>query len=230
MKSRLILVFIITSLTFQSKETFSQVYDVQIILDKIVCRKAVELWPDTQDDLFGKIDIVSYVVNDKNGVRKKNGYFKGTPDFYNSITNNSISGNVLWNKSKEYPLQMATGQTMTSGASFTVSNLNLSQILSFEFLVGGVVSDAEIRDVRYQPCTSCGFNFAEGTSLFGAALNYRLLKMSNYKSQIEAIVSGTSKNLKMGDDNYFQLDFYETDQNSAHVQFFFKIKITNRSL
>ena len=230
MKSKLIcFVLMVWGISFSAISSFSQKFDVQITLDKIACKKAVELWPDTQDDLYGKIDIVSYVMNAATGAREKYGYYKGTPSFYNELTAKSLSGNILWTKREDSPLRLATGQTVTSGAGLTISNLTLSQVLSIEFLVGGVLHDDEVVNIRYQPCTSCGFNFAEGSSLLGSALNYRIMKLSSYQSQIESITTGTSKFLKIGDDQYFQLDFFETDQNSAHVQFVFTLFVTKRS-
>jgi hypothetical protein len=206
----------------------AQSYDVQVILDKIVCKKAVELWPDTQDDLFGKIVIQSYVVKNSSGVLTKSGIYTGTPDFYNSLSLIGSLPTVMWEKPRTNPLKLATGQSVLSGASLSLTNLSLSQLLSFEFLVGGFVDEENVIDIRYQPCTSCGFNFASGSSGVGQALNYRLVKLYSYQTQIKAISKGTSKFLIIGDDQYFQLDFFEGDQNSAHVQFLFKIKVTNK--
>ena len=221
---RVICFFIFTSISVAK----AQVYDVQVILDKIVCKKAVELWPDTQDDFFGKINILSYVVNNTSGVRTKYGTYKGTPDFYNSLPAISMLPRVMWEKPESNTLKLATGQSVLSGASFSLTNLSLAQLLSFEFLVGGLVYDEDAIDVRYQPCSSCGFNFASGSSGFGSALNYRLVKLYSYQTQIKALANGTSKFLLIGDDQFFQLDFFEGDQNSAHVQFLFKLKVTNR--
>lgn len=215
---------------FSFTSASAQVYDVQVILNKIVCKKAVELWPDTQDDLTGKIDIVSYVAKNAAGVLKKNGNYKGTPAFYNELTAGSISSNILWSKTGETALRLGTGQSVSSGAGFSFNNFSLTQLLSLEFLLGGYISDDEIIPVRYQPCTTCAFNFASGSSGFGSALNYRLIKMSGYQAQLDGMANGTSKYLQFGDDQIMQLDYFESDQNSAHVQFLFKVKVTKKAL
>lgn len=229
MKQNSVYVWAISIILFSTVSVAkAQVYDVQVVLDKITCKKAVELWPDTQDDLYGKINILSYVVNNTSGVRTKYGNYKGTPDFYNSLSERSLSPRIMWEKPESNPLKLATGQSVSSGASFSLTDLSLTQLLSFEFLIGGYIYDEDAIDVRYQPCSSCGFNFASGSSGFGSALNYRLVKLSSYQTQIRAIAKGSSKFLIIGDDQFFQLDFFEGDQNSAHVQFLFKIKVTNR--
>lgn len=229
MKFKQLHVWVICVLFFSSvSDAKAQLYDVQVILDKIVCKKAVELWPDTQDDLFGKITILSYVVNNISGVKTKYGSYNGSPDFYNSLPVTNMLPRVMWEKPRSNTLRLATGQSVLSGASFSLTNLYINQLLSFEFLVGGLVEEENAIDIRYQPCSSCGFNFASGSSGAGQALNYRLVKLSSYETQIKAISRGTSKFLIIGDDQFFQLDFFEGDQNSAHVQFLFKIKVTHR--
>jgi hypothetical protein len=222
-----LLLSIILVIAFASSAS-AQLYDVEVILDKILCKKAVEMWPDTQDDLFGEIRIESFVLNNASGVKKKYGPFDGTPDFYNSYTASAITGNILWSKPKENPLLLATGQSVRSGASYAFRDLTLTRALSIEFLIGGYLYDKEITTIRYQPCTTCAFNFSSTGDGFGSANNFRLMKLSSYKGQIETMATGTSKFLTIGTDQFFQLDFYETDPNSAHVQFFLKIKVTKK--
>lgn len=216
-------------LSMYANKATAQVYDVDIILDKILCKKAVEFFGDTYDDLAGSITIQSYVINDFNGVKKKYGFFAGTPDFYNSMSTSSMVGNTLWSRGNYNPLKMATGQTESIMTVYTLNNLSLSRLLSFEFLIGGHLDDIEpLILIGYQPCTTCTYNFSPTRSGSGSKLNYRLMKLSSYKSQIEMMATGTSKFLTIGTDQTFQLDFYESDTNSAHVQFILKIKVSKK--
>ncbi len=202
----------------------AQQYDFEIILDKIVCKKAVELWPDTQDDLFGFISIGSYVIKNTSGVLQKsaisNTYF--SPSFYNELPFQPYIPFLFWSKSKDTPLRLATGQSLMSGVSYKLTALNITQLMSLELLVGGQLSDVEMIPIRYQPCSTCAFSTSVNS-------NYRLVKLSSYESQINSMTTGTAKFLQIGADQVMQLDFFETDPNSAHVQFLFKIKITKKA-
>ena len=81
--------------------------------------------------------------------------------------------------------------------------------------MGGNLSDDDLITVKYQNCNECG-------------TTYRLVRMSDFSGQINTIAAGSSKLMKVGSDNILELNFYEGDSNSSHIQCQFNIKVTRK--
>lgn len=186
----------------------AQLYDVEVKLVRIKCLKVVEAPFDTEEDIFGSTYISAYRMKDANGRMQSVGCCflgAGGQNYHFRFFTNV--GNT--------PYKLGLNESRTFGTYYTFRGMTMTQLLSLEFGLGGNISDAELVPVRYQNCNECGDD-------------YRLVRMSDFKSQFETLAAGASKLMKVGSDNIMELNFYEGDANSSHIQLQFNIKVTRK--
>lgn len=192
----------------------AQNYDVEVKLVRMKCLKVVEAPFDNEEDIHGGIFLPAYQMKDASGSVKKYGCcFLGAPD------PNYIFTFFAQKDPKFFPgekaIQLGLNESRTFNTYYTFRNITRDQLLSLEFGLGGRIYDEDFRTVSYQNCNECGNT-------------YRLIRMSDYGSQISTITAGTSKLMKIGSDNILELNFYEGDSNSSRIQCQFNIKVTRK--
>lgn len=184
-----------------------QEYTVEVYMDRITVLKVVEGPLDTQEDLYG--DITIRVV-------------RWPADTIGKVTYAApatMGAGTLWRQdSRGRSLMLGAGQSKSYGNFMVISGpgLTKTQVLNLEFGVSGVMKDWEpLGSIEYKECDQCGGGM-------------RMMRLTNYASQIEAIKPGGSRYLTIGSDTTFQLDWYEGDANSSHVRALMKIKVLRK--
>lgn len=193
----------------------AQNYDVEVKLVRIKCLKVVEAPFDNEEDIFGRIVLPAYRMKNANGVLKASGC-----DFLNATdVEFSFRFFALGNPKDRYhddqPMRLGLNESRTFNTYYTFRNITKDQLNSLEFGLGGNLSDDDLITVKYQNCNECG-------------TTYRLVRMSDFSGQINTIAAGSSKLMKVGSDNILELNFYEGDSNSSHIQCQFNIKVTRK--
>ncbi|MCX7041691.1 MAG: hypothetical protein NT117_03175 [Gammaproteobacteria bacterium] len=184
----------------------NQEYTVEVYMDRITVLKVVEGPLDTQEDLHGNITIrvIRWPEDTIGRVR------------YPAPA--TLGGGTLWSKDSGRSLVLGAGQSKSYGNFMGISGPGLTkrQVLNLEFGVSGEMMDWEpLGSINYKECDQCGAGM-------------RMMRLTNYASQIEAIQPGGSRYLTIGSDTTFQLDWYEGDANSSHVRALMKIKVLRK--
>lgn len=210
----------------------AQTYDVEVILNRMKCLKVVEAPFDSEEDIYGIIAMAAYKMVDAAGAEKKEGCCAfGLPcgAYHFEFVRRTSYLNLGQNESKLF------------NTSKKFSGLTLNQVNSLEFALGGFLKDNEslmppIGTISYQECNECGIPQSgkgcfEPIAGIGSPTNaaFRLVKMSSYASQLSGMSVGSSKFIRVGSDNIMELNFYEGDTNSSHIQCQFNIKVTRKS-
>lgn len=216
------LIAVILFLAGLSGNAWAQKYTVRVTFLRITCLKVVEAPFDTKEDLYGYADIPIYVMKDQNGVLKRNGTIKTTPDFYNNLTQfpSYVAGKFGVVFPESGPRELGKDESLTVSKLIEYKDLTYDQLMSFEFLLGGAWTDNDLFDAQYNICTTCGFSLNN----MGFTL-YRRVKMRDYKTQIDNIPNRTEANLKIGDDDIMELHYYEKDTKGSHIRLDFRIRI-----
>jgi len=184
----------------------NQEYTVQVYMDRITVLKVVEGPLDTQEDLHG--DITIRVIR----------WPEDTIGRVRYPAPATLGGGTLWSKDSGRSLMLGQGQSSRFSNFLEISGpgLTKTQVLNLEFGVSGVMKDWEpLGSINYKECDQCGGGM-------------RMMRLTNYASQIEAIKPGGSRYLTIGSDTTFQLDWYEGDANSSHVRAQMKIKVLRK--
>jgi len=194
----------VTSLTIK--------YDVDIVFAGIKCLKVVEPPFDTQEDIYGVI-VMSAIrfTSEYKGSQKELGRL-----FYPPFDNSDEIVTAFFSRKKDWPLQLGLNQMRQYSNKYTFENYTYDDMLALRFTLGGIIFDKDIIDAKYQNCVECGDT-------------YRWVELRDFKSQIDALEYNTPKFLKIGSDEYLELNFFESDMNSSHIKVLFKIKITKKS-
>lgn len=158
-----------------------------------------------------------------------------TPDFHGSGGSNCTRCEfIMWEATREKSFLLGENQSVYPNRVFNLTfmrDLPLESFGTLEFLIGGYLRDKEYvgpyaTEIAYKDCSTCSYK-CHHTS--GDVDTYRRMSQADYSMQYASMQTGTSKFLKIGGDDTFQLDFFEGDNNSSHVQFFFKIKVTRKT-
>lgn len=207
MKTLPVLLVALALLPASSTEADDSPFRVEVIFDRITVLKVVEAPFDTQEDLSGKIAIAGY----RHPEDTVNGRWYTRADYRGEFA-------TLWHAGTDELVVLGQNQSRSYGEIEAVrAGLTLRQVTNLEFDISAVLFDWEpVGHIRYKPCSTCG----------GSGV--RTMRLSNYAAQIESMAPGTSKFLRIGGDNTFQLDFFEGDNNSSHVRAVLKIKVTRR--
>lgn len=193
----------------------AQNYDVEVKLVRMKCLKVVEAPFDSEEDIHGGIHIPAYKIKDAGGVIRKYGCcYMGAPDANYVFRFFDLAGPKVAHATAD-PVRLGLNESRTFNTFYVFRNITKDQLLSLEFGLGGTIYDDDLITVKYQNCNECG-------------TTYRNVRMSDFTSQINTIAAGSSKLMKVGSDNILELNFYEGDSNSSHIQCQFTIKVIRK--
>jgi len=191
----------------------AQQYDVEITFQSIKCFKVVEAPFDTQEDLFGHIGILYLKMKNTSGTYVIKG--EGIPG-----ANDRQYYHTFFDREVDLPFRIGLNETKSFNTYKTISNITYDQLLSIELGLGGNLMDEELMNyatsIKYRKCQECG------------TTNNRLVRMSQYKNQIDGILTSNSLLLNLDRGKVLELNYFEGDANSSHIRFNFQIKVTKK--
>jgi hypothetical protein len=182
----------------------SRRYDVHLTLEKFTAPKVVDT--DNNEDLFGRLYLDKFLVNGQVRVPTTNFWNKNGLN-YDEFPPSDNSGITKVFEGLEKPIRIK--RSLGSG-------LTNADVKSGEIFVGGFMRDKEVLGDRRYVCSEC-----DGTP--------RQIKISSYATQIDQLEPGQTAKLKIGADQFFELNFYEDGKRDGpHVKTFWSIEITVR--
>ena len=176
----------------------NRLYEVKLILEKLNAKKVVD--NDNTEDLYGNLKLNSFKTN---GVTK-------------------ITNYTFWERKGEtYDTNSAKGVTFAYNGTDTkinsskilLSNCTNGDLLASSIFVEGLLYDKDLMNPKYV-CKECNGGPRE-------------INLSAYANQINALLPNETKKLKIGDDSFFELNFFENgDKNSSHIKTYWSIEVT----
>lgn len=127
-KKNLIVAALAMLIAMPSLAADSARYEIEVLLHRITVIKVVEAPGDTQEELFGRIDVSVGPRSD-----------------------------VLWNVPKERPLELGQGQSRSFFESVRSAVISRVSVENTTIIASGLMNDSELfATIRYKPCSQCG--------------------------------------------------------------------------
>jgi hypothetical protein len=203
------------------------VYDVEVIMRRIKCLKVVEGPFDDADDIYGKFLLGGYSYNRSSGSTEVKGCcIDGASDRSEQVF-------VFFDRPRDRAISLKKGQVWSVQTSHKMQGLDYSELMSLNFTLGARnILDWEPMHTYtriYAYCSNCTVDdsFLEYKNMF------RLVRMFGFKSQIDAMPTGT-RDLMVGTDTILELHYYEgyhdvsDPESKAHIMGEFTIRVTKR--
>ena len=171
-------------------------YEIKINLVKVTAPKVIDT--DADEDLFGSLSVEKYTSE------------------YNDLILGSLS---MWSRTgrsydpKDVTKARQDGFTNIGSQETLRSSISNTSLSASVITVEGVLKDKEIiSDIKYT-CRDC-------------TAGAREISIARYMDQIDELEPGQKKTLRIGNDEFFEMNFYENnDPNSSHVKFMWSIEV-----
>jgi hypothetical protein len=194
---------------------------------RIQCLKVVEGPFDDADDIYGQFLLGGYSYNrTTGGTLVKGCCIDGAGEDVKQEF-------VFFDRPRDRAVSLKKSQVWSVQKARKIEGLDYSELMSMTFTLGArYLMDWEsniISSPMYAFCSNCTVE----DTYFHFPRMFRLVRMNNFKSQIDAMPNGT-RDLLIGTDNILELHYYEGDYNEpepekkAHLMGDFTIRVTRR--